>query len=39
MGIISSSKSTGGTAAIPCQGTFHVTLGITANLRITINPG
>ena len=38
MGIISSSKSTGGTTAIPCQGAFHVTLGITAAPDIVSNP-
>lgn len=38
MGIISSSKSTGGVTEIPCQGAFHVTLGITAAPDIVSSP-
>ena len=38
MGIISSNKSTGGVTAISCQGTFNVTIGITAAPDITTNP-
>ena len=38
MGIISSNKSTGGVTAINCQGTFNVTIGITAAPDITTNP-
>ena len=38
MGIINSSKSIGGIATIPCQGTLNVTIGITAAPDITTNP-
>ena len=38
MGIISANKTTGGVTAIDCQGSFNVSIGITAAPDITSNP-